>query len=133
MTTTLPAPQDFTYEKVYELSQVNWPTGMNAANGVPIGTTFTVNGPGETMIVTDDDNLLEDNNNPGGIGNPVQDSQSLDSTYQVLKNNFGLNPQATMSGRGNGRMSPTNMAMSAESIRFASANGTASRALSNTT
>ncbi len=75
MTTTLPAPQDFTYEKVYELSQVNWPTGMNAANGVPIGTTFTVNGPGETMIVTDDDNLLEDNNNPGGIGNPVQDSQ----------------------------------------------------------
>lgn len=29
---------NYVFTKVYELSEVNWPSGMNVSNGAPIGT-----------------------------------------------------------------------------------------------
>lgn len=84
---------NYVFTKVYELSEVNWPSGMNVSNGAPIGTQFSVTGGGDTLTVMDDDAILEDNNNPGGIilPTPPVPGQSLDFSQQTLTADFGLN------------------------------------------
>ncbi len=77
--------------QTYEFTGIyNYPDGINynydgnVANGVPEGTTFTLDGLPNSMFVIDDDNLLEDNNGT----NAVDGGQSKDATFQILESDF---------------------------------------------
>ncbi|MFV0302131.1 MAG: Hint domain-containing protein [Paracoccus sp. (in: a-proteobacteria)] len=81
---------EYTYTRVYALSEVNWnfiPPQTAANNGVTIGTTFTVTGAGNPMTLLDDDEILEDNTNGWNGTN----WQTRDDSQQTLVGDFGLN------------------------------------------
>lgn len=75
----------YDYKKVYEESEIDFPTGYNPGVGMTIGETFTVNGGGDNMLLQDDDLLLQDSVNVPLTG------QTLDATQQTLTQDFGLN------------------------------------------
>lgn len=79
---------DYTLEYVFSNGNVNWTSGgssVNANNSVPPGTTFTLNGGGNSAIVTDDDGQLED------TVNSISGDQTRDTSEQTLAESFGTN------------------------------------------
>lgn len=78
---------EYTYNRVYNFSEVNWDTTLPTNNGVLPGTTFTVTGRGHELTLLDDDPILEDNtNSPNGTN-----YQTRDDSQQTLVHDFGDN------------------------------------------
>ncbi|WP_299473364.1 hypothetical protein, partial [uncultured Paracoccus sp.] len=61
----------YDYKKVYEESEIDFPTGYNPGVGMTIGETFTVNGGGDNMLLQDDDLLLQDSVNVESVRSSV--------------------------------------------------------------